>query len=111
MSGSDLRVPVDPLFDAFAVTATVIRDEEPIVETEGIWVTSLTEDLPSGMDLKRANQRRVLALRLDDVDTVPRGTLIQAPEVKGGDVKNWLSEGPERIEADLIRVIVVPLPA
>lgn len=105
----DLRPPISACFAAFGVAATVTRpprDDAPITTT-GVWITPLTPELPGGMGLQRREIRRVLALRRDQVPTVPRGTIISAPEYAGQTPKTWRVDGYELEEADHHRVIVV----
>jgi len=81
------------------------------IETRGIWVTTIAEDMPGGGDFQRREPRRVMALSRADVATVPRGTVIYGPE-KGGDEEEpryWRVDGTERVEADHTRVIVVAI--
>lgn len=99
-------------FSAHGIAMTVTRplpDNTPIV-TRGIWLTPLTEDGPVGTDLARREPRRVVALRRADVSAVPRGTLILAPEKSGDADRTWKVEGPERLEADHGRYLVVQVP-
>ncbi len=118
--GLDLRVPMAPLFDAFGVPATVtlpggsggglpllFSNGEASIDTSVIWLTPITEDMPSGGDFQRREPHRVLALRRDEVTTIPRGTVIEAAEVLGGAVQTWRVDGLERQEPDHHRVIVV----
>jgi hypothetical protein len=93
---------------AHGVDVVVTRpapDNDPI-ETRGIWLTPLTEDVPIGMDFQRREPIRVIALSRLAVPTVPRGTVIVAPEKAGDDDEEWLVDGVERVEADHSRVTV-----
>jgi hypothetical protein len=107
---SDLRVPLEPLLSAFGVPATVTRpvpDDAPITTT-GIWLQPLEETRPVGADFQRRDPRKVLALPRSAVPTLPRATLIDAPEELGGAVKTWRVDGFERAtESDLWRATVV----
>lgn len=110
--GSLRALALDLNLSAHGVDVTVTRpvpDDEPI-EARGIWLTPTTEGLPIGSELTRREPRRVLALRRADVPTVPRGTLIVAPEKAGDeDTLEWRVDGFEHYEADHVRVIVVPV--
>lgn len=109
---SDIRVPMDPLFEAFGVPATVTRpepDDTPIA-TSVIWESWPTEDAAGGFAVQRREPRRVLAMRLDQVPTVPRGTVIQAPEQAGAAIKRWKVDGFDRLETEIGRYIVIPFP-
>lgn len=81
-------------------------DNAPI-EATGVWVTPLTELVPSGMDFRRAERKRVLSFSRAEVPTVPRGTAIVAPERDGDEDRTWRADGIEQDDADHIRVLVV----
>src|SRR5687768_3198209 len=87
---------LDVTASVHGVAATVTRpapDETPI-ETRGIWVTSpLEEPRAFGTDFQRRAPRRVLALPVSAVPTLPRGTLVSAPDQSGGAVKVWRVDG------------------
>lgn len=103
---------MDPIFSAFGVPATVTRpapDDTPI-ETTVIWISPAMIDGPAGFDLQRADRRRLLALRRDEVPTAPRGTLIDAPERDGDETLKWRVDSMDSVDADQIKVIVVPAP-
>jgi hypothetical protein len=109
---ADLRVPMDPIVEAFGVPATVTRPapEDTPIETTGVWVSPTLMEMPVGMDLQRAERRRIFSLRRDAVPTVPRGTLIEAPERESDAVLRWRVNGIEMADADHVRVIVIPVP-
>lgn len=107
----DARVPFSVAMACFGVPATVTRpapDATPI-ETTAVWVPSATEGQPIGMEFQRQVAIRVLALPRDLVPTVPRGTLVVAPEMLGGDVRTWRVDSTDRIEYDHTRVVVLPV--
>ena len=90
------------------VPATVTRPREVGISTRVIWVTPVSDDLPGGTDFQASRPERIAALRLDDVPSTPRGTIIEAPERGGGVVKRWEVDGWDAAEADHVRVIVRP---
>jgi hypothetical protein len=47
-----------------------------------------------------------MALRRDEVPSVPAGTIIVAPELPDGEPETWVVDGHERQEGDHQRVIV-----
>jgi len=104
------EVDLDPIFDAFSVPATVRPPGADSIETSGVWVTSTTEGRPGYGDLQRREMVRVLALKRAEVPSVPKGTAILAPETADGDVLRWRVDGFEVVEADCLRVVVVPDP-
>jgi hypothetical protein len=106
---ADMRVPMAAALAAFGVSATVTRpNEEPIVGVTVMWISPLTEMFPGGGDLKVADRQRVLVISLAEVPAVPRGTVIEAPEIAGASPGLWVVDALERREADHVRVLVVP---
>lgn len=107
---SDFRVPLDPVFSAFGVPVTITRpapDQTPITTT-GVWLRPLAPDLPVGREYQRQEPLRVLSLQRSAVTSLPVGTLIQAPEVRGGPTRLWRHEGlAEQAEADEWRALVI----
>lgn len=90
-----------------AIMVTLPDVDETPIETTGIWLTPVTDDVPTGLDFRRRDVRRVMALSKGDVDSVPRGTIIMAPESSGGPTLRWRVDGIERIEAEHLRVVLV----
>lgn len=106
----DARVAPDPIMAAFGVSAVVTRpapDATPITTTV-VWHPTQTEDVPVGNEFARREPRRVLAVRRDEVPTMPRGTLVVCAEESGGASETWRVDALDRYESDLIRVVVVP---
>lgn len=105
---ADLRVPLDPIFSAFGVPATVTRpapDNTPITTTV-VWIFPTTEDQPTGAAWSRRERQRMLALNRDDVPTVPRTTTIVCPERDGEDDMTWTVDSLDSEDADHYRVLV-----
>lgn len=103
---------LDLNLSAHGVDVTVVRpgpEDEPI-DTRGIWVTPITETVPSAFEFQRQEPRRVMALSRALVPTVPSKTYIWAPEKSGDAVQRWRVDGIDRQEADHVRVIVVADP-
>jgi hypothetical protein len=94
---------------AHGVDVVVTLPGAAAVETTGIWLTPVTEDFPSSGDFARREPRRVMALSRAELPSVPKGTVIVAPEFEGGDEQYWRVDGHERTEADQVRVIVVAI--
>jgi hypothetical protein len=101
---------LDLNLSAHGVDVTVTRPapDDTAIATRGIWLTTETVDVPAG-EFSRREPRRVMALRRANVPTVPRGTLIEAPEKSGDAVTVWRVDGIDRLEADHVRVIVLPV--
>lgn len=105
---------LDIQFDVLGVPATVTRPwpDDTAIETRGIWVTpGLTrpflEAVPSEFDIQRRDRHRVIALKVSDVPTVPKGTRIEMAERDGDDPLTWRVDGTEYADADHRRVVVV----
>lgn len=95
-------------FEAHGIAVTVTPPGEADIATRAIWLGPMVEDLPVGRDINRREPRRIIALRLDEVSDVPRGTIIEPSETIGGVSGNWQIDGIESTERDHFRVIVVP---
>ena len=65
-----------------------------------------------GTDLQRSKPRKVLSVPKDaTLQNAPRGTVILAPNQAGDTVRAWQVDGYDgRMEADLMRLIVVETP-
>jgi hypothetical protein len=108
----DLRPEVRACFDAFGVPAVVTRPapEETPVATTIVWFTPAMEDVPSGGGFGRRDTRLMLAVMRSEVPTLPRKTLIDAPERLGAPVRRWRVDAIDLDDVDEIRAIVVPEP-
>lgn len=95
-------------FAIHGVPATVTIPDGNPVETRIIWLTSITE--PIGINgTSRADTRRTLAIRSDEVPTVPRGTIVEVTEHTRASPGMWRVDGVERVEPEHIRVFVLPV--
>lgn len=97
------RLVRDLSFQAHGVPAIVSG-----VDTRIIWLTPATEIIPTGNEGQRAEARRVMAIRRDEVLSVPRGTIVTVTEHGLTEPGAWRVDGTERIEPDHVRVVVVP---
>jgi len=106
----DLRPSLDAAVSAFGVPATVTRpypDDAP-VDTTGIWLAAIEEPRPQGTDFSRREPRRLLVLPRNVLATLPRGTVVLAPERAGDPVKTWKVDGFDRVvEPDCWRPLVI----
>jgi len=103
-----LRVGMDAAFAVMGVPATVTRpapDDTPIA-TSLIWLTP-DATLPTGGELQRRSRRKIASLSRRDVPTVPRGTVIVAPEFLGGPLHTWREDGTESVKLDEVRVWMI----
>lgn len=103
---------LDATFNILGVPITVTRpapDDTPIVTT-GVWLERpLEEPRAFGQDFQRLDARKVLGIiRTSTLQSVPRGTMILAPELEGTIDKTWQVDGySNAVEPDLLRVLVV----
>jgi hypothetical protein len=114
---ADLRVPMELVTDAFGVMASIeTPDGETYSGVPVVWIpvgpahegAMPLRPGPTGLDLQRHEPIRALTIRRSDVPIVPRGTRIEAPEMAGGDVREWRVDAVDHTEADHVRVLVVP---
>lgn len=111
----EARVPVDPIFAAFGVDATVTRPQHTAIDTIAVWIPDESHGASWGvrdqadLEIERTVPRRLLCFRTDELPSAPVGTLILAPEEQGGAVKRWRVDEIGQVESDLIRVVVKPL--
>lgn len=107
----DLRPPMGPALEALGVPVTVTRPapENTPVPTTGIWLTPFVEVQPFGIDVRRRDPRRVMAIaRTAALDFIPRGSTVVAAEQLGGTSKTWTVEGYERVIAEEMRILLLP---
>lgn len=91
------------------VVAVIVGDAEA-VETRGIWLTNVTESIPSSTDFARRQPSRVMALSRYEVPTIPIGSIVVAPEYYGADSRAWRVDGLVSKEAQHSRVYLIPVP-
>ena len=109
---SDLRVPMGPIVETFGVPVVLTRPppEDAPLATTGIWLSALTETDPFGTEVPRRDPRRVLSVPATaTLTTLPRGTVILAPEMSGQAIRTWRVDGYDRFQPDELRVLVVPM--
>lgn len=92
-----------------AVTVTRPAPDDDAITTRGIWMTPNTEAMPPGSGFQRGEAIRILAVRRDDVPTVPKGTIVLAPHPEDleADPVGWVVDGTDRREVDHHRVILI----
>lgn len=101
---------LDVSCNVYGVPATLYpAGDDTKVTATGIWLTPLLEEMPIGRDFQRREPRRVLAFRVAEVGDLPRGTVIQAAE-HGGELRSWRVDTVDKLDAEQIRVVVVPIP-
>ena len=103
----DIRVPMEPIAQAFGVDATVGVEWKSPVAARGIWLPPDMNVLPAGGSQQRVSERKVMALLRSEVPEVPRKTIIDAPEVRGGAVKRWEVDAIDHSEPDHVRVVLL----
>jgi hypothetical protein len=95
-------------FAVHGVAATVTVPSGVAVATRVVWLTPVAEEVPAGADLRRSEPRRIMAIRRDDLPSVPIGTLIKVTEHLLDSPSEWAVDGTETIRSDHYRVVVVP---
>jgi hypothetical protein len=97
-------------FALFGFPVLVTRPQQAGVETCAIWLTPTTDDFPIGAEFQRRTSKRSLALqRTSEIETVPRGTVVRAAGACGEPEQDWQVDGIDIVEAEHIRVWVVPI--
>jgi len=105
----DLRPSLDAAFRAFGIDdATVTPPGGPSVTAVVLWLPPVTVENPQAAEYRRAEARRVLALKVSEVPQVPRGTTIVVAEQTGLADATWSVDETERVDPDHWRVMVVP---
>ena len=83
---ADVRPSLDPAFAAFGITVTI--PHAPLTGTlrtvQAIPLLYRADVVLPGSSIAEPGQRMVFAFRRADLDDLPRGTLIEAPEITGG---------------------------
>jgi len=95
-------------FGTHGIPAVVTPPDADPVETRIIWLSPTTDSPPTGNEVRRADARRVMAIRRDDVPAVPRGTVIEVTEHLLTDPALWKSDAMEEVFSDHHRVVVLP---
>lgn len=105
---SDLRPSLDPVFSLFGVDATIPYPTGVAgpLTVRAVPLSYRPTDVPLGTDVRDPQYRIVFAFRRTDVETLPRGTVIEAPEREGGAVVTWRVETLAHIDAEELRVVV-----
>lgn len=104
------RLATDLAYDAHAVAAVLyLPDGSPPIKAEGNWLQSIEDEPPTGREYNTREPRRIMALKRSAVPTqLPRGTIIDAPELIDGTPRRWQVDSFEFVEPHDIRVTLVP---
>lgn len=117
MAAADLRVSLEPILRAFGVSAVVTPTGGAPVATRVVWLApgGASPDAalyPAELSVRsRGSEPRVLVFAKKDVPVLPRLTLVSAPEVAGGTVREWRVDSADYADADHHRAYVVPAEA
>lgn len=109
--GALRRLTLELNMEAHGVPIVVRAPDDEPIETRGIWVVNLTDEVPVGPAFSRREVRRIIVVRRDHVPEVPRGTLIDAPEKADAEILTWLVDSVVLVEADQHRCMVIEQPA
>jgi hypothetical protein len=110
----DLRPSFSAVLDAFSQPATVTPPGGPAVSTKAVWLPSKAVEVPSGVDIRHAESRRILALPKADVPQIPKGTIVHVAEADGQAAVNWMIDPTFRndptltADVDHWKVLVYP---
>jgi hypothetical protein len=107
----DLRPTFASALAALGVDAIITPPDEAPISAGLIWLATETVQVPIGGDYQRAEARRVACIATVDVPSLPRGTLISAPEAAGLPMSEWKVDAIDRIDFDHHRAVVVPVVA
>ncbi len=110
MLDSLLTVGIEAMVSVGGVPATVTRpapDDTPIA-TSVLWITSSTDDAPTGSEFTRREVHEVVGLLKADVPTLPRKTRIVAARQPGEASRTWFVDRVVVDEPDLWRALVAP---
>lgn len=72
-----------------------------------IWLSPVTEMQPMGLDIRRADARRAVAVRTSEVSTLPRGSRLTLAEAPGEEPADFITDSVDRVEHGEYRVTVV----
>ncbi len=103
----DFRPDFEAEQSVFGVDATVTPPGGDPTETKVVWLPPTTVELPAGEAFRRVEARRVVAVSKSEIPELPRGTIVAAPLVEGGDVGSWKVDEVQRIYEDHYRATVV----
>ena len=104
---SDLRPDLGVALAVFGLPATVTVPGGQPVATTVIWLPPVSVETV-GVLAPTDRPQAVLALPRSALPVVPRGTLIEVPELEGGSVRSWTVEAVLGITVDEVRVLVIP---
>lgn len=104
---TDARPSITSALDALGLDAVVTPPGGDPVETRAMWLGSSTE-VPPGQDSRRVERHRVLALPLEGLPAIPRGTIVTIPEYDGAAATDWSIDSVLREDWDSRRVLVLP---
>lgn len=109
------QLALDAVFSAHGVPAKVTRPDLQPITTRVLWVPDNTgfsgwgANDETNLEITRAVGRRVMALRISEVPSVPVGTIVVAPEAQGKDDITWRVSEIRHLDSELSRVLVQPM--
>ena len=103
----DLVLDVNQDFHGVPAIVTRPPPNDAPITTRGIWLRPLPDGQPVGTDYRNRQPRKVLVLARDQVPTVPKGTLIVAPDKMGGPNVNWQVDNYDPEAADDVWFAIV----
>ena len=104
---SDLRPSFTSARSAFGTAATVtVPGGVEDVSATVIWVPPVSAEYPAS-EYRRVEPVLVIAVGVDEVALVPRGTIFRIAPVDGGSVADFKADEVARVDSDHYRVVVV----
>lgn len=96
-------------FSAHGVPAQITRPapDDTVIPTSVIWVPTENQQLPAGAGFGRVGPTHLMAIRLDEVATVPTGTVVLAPEPGATTAVGWKVDGIAAYNAYYVLALVV----
>ena len=110
------ELAADVAGDLLGLEVRVVRGSSVPPKTgQGVWQPDLIEDNPAGRNFNKSagrnfnkqGPRHVMALRVRDFETIPRGSIVEAQPKSGGVVIEWEVDGHEKQTVDWHHVILV----
>jgi hypothetical protein len=100
----DVRPPISAALDVFGLAATVTVPGEASVSVTAFWLPPVAYS----QEFHPNERKRILVLPLAALPELPSGTIVNVPEVAGGQASDWKVNEVDRVEFDHYRAVVVP---
>ena len=105
-NASDLRPSFASAQSAFGTAATVTVPGAEDISATVIWVPPVSTEYPAS-EYRRVEPVLVIAVGVDEVALIPRGTVFRLTPLEGGSVADFKADEVARVDSDHYRVVVV----